>query len=224
MEKILIVENNEDFSYVLKWHFEEKGFEVHTTTTGLSAIELYETHFPDLVLLDINLDEEIDGKDVARHIRSMDKKTPIIFMSGESKSPKDVVEGFEIGCNFFLKKPVSIEEIEVHINALGNKKTKQKVYKFNQCVFDTEERTLFHNGKKQSLSERENNVLEYLAIHISQTVDLYDILEEVWSDTSMEESLRNIISSLRKKISDKGLTISTIKNKGYILEETHSNI
>lgn len=224
MEKILIAENNEDFSYVLKWHFEQKEYEVFTTNTGSGALELYKTSLPDIILLDINLDGEIDGeidgKDVARNIRSIDKNTPIIFMSGESKSPKDVVEGFEIGCNFFLKKPVSIEEIEAHILALENKKTIQEIFKFNHCIFNTNKRCIIQGDKRDNLSEKETLVLQYLATYLSQGIDLYDILEEVWGDTSMEESLRNVISSLRKKISDKGLIISTIKNKGYVLEDT----
>ena len=220
MEKILVAENNEDFSYVLKWHFEQKEYEVFTTNTGSGALELYKTSLPDIILLDINLDGEIDGKDVARNIKSIDKNTPIIFMSGESKSPKDVVEGFEIGCNFFLKKPVSIEEIEAHILALENKKTIQEIFKFNHCIFNTNKRCIIQGDKRDNLSEKETLVLQYLATYLSQGIDLYDILEEVWGDTSMEESLRNVISSLRKKISDKGLIISTIKNKGYVLEDT----
>ena len=206
MEKILIAENNEDFSYVLKWHFEQKEYEVFTTNTGSGALELYKTSLPDIILLDINLDGEIDGKDVARNIRSIDKNTPIIFMSGESKSPKDVVEGFE--------------EIEAHILALDNKKTIQEIFKFNHCIFNTDKRCIIQGDKRDNLSEKETLVLQYLATYLSQGIDLYDILEEVWGDTSMEESLRNVISSLRKKISDKGLIISTIKNKGYVLEDT----
>lgn len=220
MKKIVIAENNEDFAYVIKWHFEQKDFKVHTSNTGEEAIELYKKEAPDIILLDINLDGEIDGKEVAREIRNIDKYTPIIFMSGESKSPKDVVEGFDIGCNFFLKKPLSIEEIEAHILALLNTNTSKSLYKFMHCSFDTNERVILFLGEKEYLSEKEAQVLQYLADYISQTVELDAITKKVWNDTFMEESLRNIISSLRKKIVGKGLQIVTIKNQGYRLEET----
>lgn len=220
MKKIVIAENNEDFAYVIKWHFEQKDFKVHTSNTGEEAIELYKKEAPDIILLDINLDGEIDGKEVAREIRNIDKYTPIIFMSGESKSPKDVVEGFDIGCNFFLKKPLSIEEIEAHILALLNTNTSKSLYKFMHCSFDTNERVILFLGEKEYLSEKEAQVLQYLADYISQTVELDAITKKIWNDTFMEESLRNIISSLRKKIVGKGLQIVTIKNQGYRLEET----
>lgn len=58
-----------------------------------------------------------------------------------------------------------------------------------------------------------------LAEKLSETVRLDDILQKVWHDTLMEESLRNIISSLRKKIDGKGLVIQTVKNKAYRLEK-----
>ncbi|MBV7440345.1 response regulator transcription factor [Weeksellaceae bacterium TAE3-ERU29] len=217
MKRILIVENNQDFAYAIQWHFQQKGFQVESISSGEKAIELYQNCLFDVILLDINLDGEIDGKEVARFIRNIDKQIPIIFMSGESKSPKDVVEGFEIGCNFFLKKPVSIEEIEVHINALQKTKSKS-VYEFKQCIFNADEQILIANGNNENLSEKETQVLRYLAENFFKIVPLADISEEVWDDAFMEESLRNIISSLRKKINDKGLKITTIKSKGYRLE------
>lgn len=60
-----------------------------------------------------------------------------------------------------------------------------------------------------------------LVNHLSETVSLTDILMNIWHDTLMEESLRNIISSLRKKIDGKGLVIETVKNKGYRLDKLH---
>lgn len=220
MSVILIVENNIDFSYAVEWHFEQSGFEVLSATTGENAIELFDNRTVDVVLLDINLDGEIDGKTVARHIRSKNKSIPVIFMSGESKSPADVVEGLEIGANFFLKKPLAISEIDAHVKiALKATESSDKHYQFDQCTFIPTERIIRFGNKKEYLSEKENGVLLILAENLSETVSLDEILIKVWHDTLMEESLRNIVSSLRKKIDGKGLVIETIKNKGYRLEE-----
>lgn len=217
MNTILIVENNEDFAYAVEWHFEQRGFDVLSAATGEKAIELFDKNKIDILLLDINLDTEIDGKAVARYIRSKEKAVPIIFMSGESKSPADVVEGLEIGANFFLKKPLAIPEIDAHVKlALKLQKSEEKQYQFEQCTFIPNERIIrFGGNQKEYLSEKENGVLKLLIEHISETVLLEEILLKVWHDTIMEESLRNIISSLRKKIDGKGLTIETVKNKGY---------
>jgi DNA-binding response OmpR family regulator len=215
--KILIAENNQDFAYVVQWHFEQKGFCVFFSTSGAETVELYKRHQPDIVLLDIKLDGEIDGKEVARTIRSLNKYVPIIFMSGENKSPADVVEGFEIGCVYFLKKPVTIEEIDIHVNAALKMKPSCSTYKFEKCSFFFDERVIVSGNKKEYLSEKEAAVLRVLSDHLSETVLLPDILQTVWHDTFMEESLRNVISSLRKKLAGKDLAIETVKNKGYRL-------
>lgn len=219
MNTILIVENNADFAYAVQWHFEQNGYNVLSTTTGEEAIVIFDEHSVDIVLLDINLDGKIDGKSVARHIRTKNKDTSIIFMSGESKSPADVVEGLEIGANFFLKKPLAIAEIDAHVKiALNARVNDDKQYVFDQCTFIPNERIIKFGSKKEYLSDKENGVLLILANKLSEIVPLEDILQKVWHDPMMEESLRNIISFLRKKIDGKGLVIETVKNKGYRLE------
>jgi DNA-binding response OmpR family regulator len=215
--KILIAENNQDFAYVIQWHFEQKGFRVFFSISGEESIELFTRNQPDIVLLDINLDDKTNGKEVARKIRSLNKYVPIIFMSGENKSPADVVEGFEIGCVYFLKKPVTIEEIDIHVATALKMKPSNSIYKFDKCSFIFDERVIIFANKKEYLSEKEAAVLRILSDYLSETVPLPDILQAVWHDTFMEESLRNVISSLRKKLADKGLTINTVKNKGYRL-------
>ncbi|MDR3340980.1 MAG: response regulator transcription factor [Candidatus Symbiothrix sp.] len=214
---ILIAENNQDFLYVVQWHFEQKGFRVFSSVSGKNTLELFGQNNPDIILLDISLDDEIDGKEVARKIRAVNKYIPIIFMSGENKSPADVVEGFEIGCTYFLKKPVTIEEIETHVHAALKMKPSIPIYKFDKCSFIFENRMIVFENKKEYLSDKEAAVLRILSDHLSEIVPLSDILQNVWQDVFMEESLRNVISSLRKKLVGKGLTIKTIKNKGYQL-------
>lgn len=222
MNTILIAENNVDFAYAIEWHFEQNGFTVLSTTTGEKAIELFDKQDIAVILLDINLDGDIDGKAVARYIRSKNKTIPLIFMSGESKTPIDVVEGLNIGANYFLKKPLAISEIEAHVKAaLKISESTDRQYLFERCTFVSSERIIRFENQKEYLSDKENGVLTILADHLSATVPLEDILQKVWHDTLMEESLRNIISSLRKKIEGKGLVIETVKNKGYRLEKTN---
>lgn len=222
MNTILIAENNEDFAYAIQWHFEQRDFTVFVVATGETAIEIFNSHNIDIVLLDINLDGETNGKTVARHIRSNNTVVPIIFMSGESKTPKDVVEGLEIGANYFLKKPLSIMEIDAYVRTCLNAlQTNNQHFQFEQYTFFPEERIIKSGNKKEYLSDKESRVLLMLVNHLSETVSLTDILMNIWHDTLMEESLRNIISSLRKKIDGKGLVIETVKNKGYRLDKLH---
>lgn len=220
MSTILIAENNVDFAYAIQWHFEQRDFTVFAVTTGESAIEIFDSYNIDIVLLDIHLDGETNGKSVARHIRHNNTTVPIIFMSGESKTPMDVVEGLEIGANYFLKKPLSIMEIDAYVRtSLNMLQSNNQQFQFENCSFLPEERILKSGNKKEYLSDKENRVFLILVSRLSETVSLTDILINVWHDTLMEESLRNIISSLRKKIDGKGLVIETVKNKGYRLDK-----
>lgn len=218
MSTILIVENNKDFAYVIHWFFTNKGYTVFPSDNGEEALDLYVLHSPDVILLDIGLDGKMDGKEVARRIRTNDSKTPIIFMSGENNSPIDVVDAFEIGCNFFLKKPVSLEEIEAHIkSALKIKKTKKITYDLGMIIFNVKERQLSGNNISESLTEKETQVLQSLVESRNTIVDTVDILESAWGTDDKEESLRNCISSLRKKLEKSQIIIETIKGRGYRL-------
>jgi DNA-binding response OmpR family regulator len=217
MSTILIVENNKDFAYVIRWYFASKGYTVFSSMTGEEALKIYESEIPDIILLDISLDGELNGKDVARKIRSKDKSTPIIFMSGENNSPADVVDAFGVGGNYFLKKPVSIEELEVHIQSALKVHIPVSTYTVGPVVFNVRERMLTKNGIQDSLTEKETLVLQILVEYINTTVDSTAILQSAWGSDDKEESLRNTISALRKKLDASPVTIETVKGRGYRL-------
>lgn len=128
-----------------------------------------------------------------------------------------MVEGFEIGCVYFLKKPVTIEETDIHVNAALKMKLSKLTYKFDNCSFLFEDRVILFDGKKEYLSDKEAAVLRILCDYFTGFVSLPDILQAVRRDTFMEESLRNVISSLCKKLDGKGLSIEIAKNRGYRL-------
>lgn len=218
MKKILIAENNQDFAYALQWFLHDKGYEVRLTANGSETLDLFLSKSPDLVILDIHLDDDINGKDVAKSIKQHDGTVPIIFMSGESKSPQDVVEGFKIGCDFFLKKPITLEEIGVHIDRALQNGIDADIYRFAQTTIHTIERTIRCNNAKHHLSDKENRVLENLAQKFNQTVPQKTLMLYGWNNEYSDESLRNIISSLRKKLVDTDLQIFTQKAIGYRLE------
>jgi DNA-binding response OmpR family regulator len=220
MKTILIAENNKDFAYVIHWFFTGKGYRVHTSPTGEEALRLHASVAPDVILLDIGLDGEIDGKEVARRVRVRDRQTPVIFMSGESNSPADVVDGFQIGCDFFLKKPVSLEEIEAHVLAALKEGPARpgSAYRLGKLRFDARERLLSGQDVSETLTGKETDVLRMLAEHEGTTVETTDLLLHAWGTDDKEESLRNCISTLRKKTDGQGIIIETIKGRGYRLK------
>ncbi len=222
MSKLLIVENNTDFAFVIHWHFEMLGMTVFTEQTGSEALHVYKEQRPDIILLDINLKGDIDGKEVARTIRKTDKETPIIFMSGYSKSPKDIKEVEIIGCSYFLKKPISLYEIENHIKKALNISLKEDVYQFKDTTININNRTIAFGDVKKQMSDKENSVLHLLSENLNNVVPLDVFYKKIWGNNSAEDILRNNISSLRKKLKGSDVHIKTLKNRGYqlnIIEE-----
>lgn len=218
METILLVENNRDFSYVIQWYFANKGYTVYASETGEKALVLFKEHTPTIVLMDISLDGEMSGKEVARQIRTTNQNVPIIFMSGENNSPTDVVDALGLGGNFFLKKPVSLEEIEAHVLvALKSKQTEADEISLGQTALLFKERMIKGAHGNESLTEKESDVLQVLALQPNTVIQTSEILNRVWGDDDKEESLRNSISSLRKKLKETDLQIETVKGVGYRL-------
>ncbi|MFD2144088.1 response regulator transcription factor [Mucilaginibacter antarcticus] len=111
--KVLLAEDESSLAHIVRESLEEREYKVILCPNGKVALEQYEAQKPDILVLDVMM-PLMDGFEVARRIRATDRQTPIIFLTAKSQS-KDVVAGFEIGANDYLKKPFSIEELIVRI-------------------------------------------------------------------------------------------------------------
>ena len=116
--KILLAEDEPALGLIVKETLELKGFEVLYCQNGLEAFQTYTEHKPELLVLDVMMPKK-DGFTLAKEIRMQDEEIPILFLTAKSQ-PQDVVEGFNLGGNDYLKKPFSIEELIVRINNLLN--------------------------------------------------------------------------------------------------------
>jgi DNA-binding response OmpR family regulator len=105
--RVLLAEDELALAHIVRESLEERNFDVSICNNGVVALEEYAKRRPDILVLDIMM-PLLDGFAVADKIRLTDKQTPIIFLTARSQ-PKDVVAGFEVGANDYLKKPFSIE-------------------------------------------------------------------------------------------------------------------
>ena len=150
----------------------------------------------------------MDGFEMVRRIRQTDKQTPVLFLTARS-AINDVVEGFELGANDYLKKPFGIQELIIRIKALVGKAylfTENKVgnrFEVGSYLFDPVAQTLLHAGVKQELSHREAEILKRLCQNRNQVVNTQDVLLELWGDDSFfnSRSLHVFITKLRHKLS-----------------------
>ncbi len=118
MTRLLLVEDDANLCYIIRGGLEDMigGYEIQTAADGEEGLRIWKTWKPDVIVSDIEM-PVMDGYEMVRRIRETDERTPILFTSGRV-SPKDVVKGYELGVNNYIKKPFLPEELHAHVTAL----------------------------------------------------------------------------------------------------------
>ena len=161
---ILLAEDEPALGQIIKESLETRNFNVLLCENGEKAYETYKKEQPELLVLDVMMPKK-DGFTLAKEIRMEDDSIPIIFLTAKSQT-QDVVEGFTIGGNDYLKKPFSMEELIVRIHNLLQRTTLQKtsnVLTLGNYTFDFPKQTLqFKDDDKVQLTHRESHLLFHL--------------------------------------------------------------
>lgn len=219
---ILLAEDEPALGQIIKESLETRNFNVLLCDNGEKAYETYKSEQPELLVLDVMMPKK-DGFTLAKDIRVLDDTIPIIFLTAKSQT-QDVVEGFTIGGNDYLKKPFSIEELIVRIkNLLQRTQTQKKaeVLTVSQFTFDFPKQTLQYKSEEpQLLTHREAHLLFHLIKNKNQVLDRSLILNKLWGndDFFSARSMDVFISKLRKKLSkDDNIQIINVRGFGYKL-------
>lgn len=221
---VLLVEDELTLAMIIKDTLRDSGFHIHIAGNGEKGLRLFFELRPDILVADVMM-PKMDGFEMVRRIRQTDKRTPVLFLTARS-SISDVVEGFELGVNDYLKKPFGMQELIIRIKALMGKAfifTEQKIsnrFEIGNYLFDPVTQTLLHAGVKQELSHRESEILKRLCENRNQVVNTQDVLLELWGDDSFfnSRSLHVFITKLRHKLSqDKQIRIVNVRGIGYKL-------
>ena len=193
---VLLVEDEQTLAMIIKDTLEENDFIIHTANDGEEGLSLFFELHPDVLVADVMM-PKMDGFEMVRRIRQTDKQTPVLFLTARS-AINDVVEGFELGANDYLKKPFGIQELIIRIKALMGKAflfTENKVanhFEIGSYLFDPVAQTLLHAGTRL----------------------------ELWGDDSFfnSRSLHVFITKLRHKLSqDEQIRIVNVRGIGYKL-------
>ena len=224
MEKIhvLLVEDERTLSMIIKDTLEEQGFRISTAFHGEEGLQLFFAERPEVVVADVMM-PRMDGFEMVRRIRQTDRTTPVLFLTARS-GINDVVEGFELGANDYLKKPFSMQELIIRIKALLHKAFVQKeqthIFELGNYLFHAVSQQLTYAGISQELSHRESEILRRLCEHRDEVVSTQSILLELWGDDSFfnSRSLHVFITKLRHKLAkDERIRIVNVRGIGYKL-------
>ncbi len=220
-QKILLADDEVNFGYAMCEFLKMNGYDLLFVNDGKTAFEKYHQFHPDLLLFDVNM-PEIDGFELAKLIRAVDKNIPIIFITSISDD-SSVANGFEIGCSDYLKKPFGLRELLIRVQKCLSVSTKNNdIYTLGTLNYSPEERCLFRqNGETIILSYYENRLLQVLCQNFNQICKSNDLFLNIWEDKDLDpkKSLEALASHLRKKLTDTLLVIENIRGVGYRLRK-----
>lgn len=220
--KVLYVEDELFLGKIVKETLETRGFEVIMESDGADVVRSFEDEQPDICILDVMLPNR-SGFELAEDIRKLNDDVPVIFLTAKTQT-EDVVQGFKIGGNDYIRKPFSMEELIVRIeNALRVRKEDLPAEMGDSIImgkysFHLNKQVLSNGLGDRKLSYREAELIKYLYQNRNAVIDRRDLLNHIWGNDSFFNS-RNLdvyITKIRGYLKeDSSLEIITIKGVGY---------
>ena len=222
-KKILLAEDDMNLGKVLTTYLEAKGYSVKHATNGESAYELFCTSDLDICIVDVMMPLK-DGFTLAKEIRKMDTKIPIIFLTAKSL-PQDMVYGLSIGGDDYITKPFSMEVLLARLEALlrrtyGSDEEDMKPIQMGSITFNVSHQSLLINGEEKKLTTRETELLMMLINKKNDVLDRGYALKKIWGDDSYynARSMDVYITKLRKLFApDPNVQIINVHGIGFKL-------
>ena len=222
--KILLAEDDSNLGNLLQNYLSAKNYETRLFVNGRLALEAFANESFDLCILDIMM-PVMDGLSLAREIRQLFEKIPIIFLTAKNQE-ENVIEGFKSGADDYVTKPFSMEELLYRIeailrrttNSFANRNSEQ--YTIGTYTFDPLHQLLTHNKETIKLTTKESELLELLYQQGNEMLERNYALKTIWIDDNYfnARSMDVYISRLRKYLcKDPEIKIINIHGKGYKL-------
>lgn len=226
-QKILIVDDDENIAELIELYLTKECFDTKIVNDGESALAVYETYEPNLILLDLML-PGIDGYQVCREIRSKNP-TPIIMLSAKGEV-FDKVLGLELGADDYMEKPFDSKELVARVKAVLRRCTQTKtpaptsdtkVVEYPDLVISLNDYSVMYNGKYLDMPPKEIELLFFLASQPNQVFTREQLLDHIWGYEYAGDT-RTVdvhIKRLREKISDhEQWRLHTVWGVGYKFE------
>lgn len=232
-DKLLIVDDDQEFSELVKDYLTHNGFDVAMVYDGNTMIQYLSEHIVDLFLIDVMLPGK-DGLSLAQWLRMENYQQPIIMISSVAKEETDCVVGLEIGADDYLIKPVGFRELLARIKAVLRRHTRQftttgsskfkknqSIYTFGPFTFNTKRHCLTKKNIDISLTPAEYNLLQTFVTHPNQVMNRDRLLNLIkgYDRLPQDRSIDVVVSRLRTKIEVNSSTpnyIRTIWGEGYL--------
>lgn len=217
MVTILIAEDNENARFLTEERL-KKYYNVITACNGKEALDIFYQRNIDMIIADIMM-PLMDGYEMLRELRSDKQDVPILFLTAKS-SFEDKKQGYDLGIDDYITKPVDYDELLLKIKAIlkrANISTKLKISIGN---FEMDENNYLstYNGIKIEFTKKEFKLLFKLLSYPNKVFTKLQILDDIWGyeTNSTEDTIKTHINKIRNKLNDvKEFEIIAVKGLGY---------
>ena len=220
--RVLLVEDEEKVASFIQNGLREEGYAVDVAYNGQDGLDMAESNDYDLIVLDLMLPGR-SGLDVLERLREEHIFTPVLVLTAKD-SIQDKVRGLDSGCDDYLTKPFSFDELLARIRALFRRCQDQPTAKLSvdDLVLNPVSRKVTRDGKRIDLTAKEYALLDYLMRNAGRVLSRAQIAEHVWDlDFDTFTNIIDVhINHLRRKVDDgfdKKL-IRTVRGMGYSIE------
>lgn len=225
--KILFVEDDPNLSMVLRDYLEMIGYNVDHARDGEEGLQYFLKGNYHLLILDIMMPKK-DGFTLASEIRQQDQKTPIIYLTAKNLK-EDRIKGFQTGCDDYITKPFSTEELSLRIKAILKRcytdtqqgEAETTIFNIGKFIFDSANMTLNSDESERRLTRKESGLLKLLCQNVNTLLTREVALETVWGDNDyfIGRSMDVFITKLRKYLKeDTDVRIANVHGIGFKLE------
>jgi len=226
--KILLVEDDPNLSLVLQDYLEMMNYDITLCRNGKEGLQIFRSGQYNLCILDIMM-PVMDGFTLAEEIKKINESIPIVFLTAKSLK-EDRIRGFRLGCDDYIMKPFSTEELSLRIQAILKRcmaqannalKEEEPFYQIGNYTFDHKNMILRLDDKDRVLTRKENALLKLLYENRNQLLTREIALKSVWGndDYFIGRSMDVFIAKLRKYLKDDpSIYITNVHGTDFKLE------
>ena len=216
--RILLLEDDITLNETVLEYLEELGYRVDGVEDGEAALTLMYENSYDIFLLDVKV-PSMSGFDLLKEARRRKIQTPAIFITSLN-SVDDLSEGYESGCDDYIRKPFALKELEVRVESIlkrdfFHKEKSERVEIAEGVHYDIGKNILYIDEEEQTLNKKESKLLKLFLQNKAEVLSHEKIYDTLWDydETYSEASLRTYIKNLRKLLGKE--RIVSIKKQGY---------
>ncbi|MCF2618949.1 response regulator transcription factor [Oscillibacter valericigenes] len=206
---VLIVEDEKNIVDIVRFNLQREGYDTLEAYDGEAGLVLARERKPDLILLDVMM-PKLMGFDVCRALRSEGDNVPVIILTAREEE-EDKILGLEIGADDYITKPFSMRELMARVKAnirrtaMVSSSAESSMSAGGALTINTENFQVYKSGRPIELTQREYELLTFLASHPDKVFSRVDLMEQVWNYGYVGDDVRTVdvtVRRLREKIED----------------------